>query len=63
MTKFKITYKVSSIPVSLKKLVVLEAKTPEEAWEEIRNQIGPKQKHSYLLNNIKNLQGIEQQEL
>ncbi|MEK6902009.1 MAG: hypothetical protein AABX02_00280 [archaeon] len=63
MVKFKITYRIPTIPVTLKKLVELKAKTPEEAWDEIRNQIGPNQKHHYLLNNIKNLAGIEQQEL
>jgi hypothetical protein len=63
MVKFKITYKNPTIPITLKKLVELKAKTPEEAWEEIRAQISTTGKHSYLLNNIKNLIGIEQQEL
>ena len=60
MVKFKITYKVQNIPVQLKKLVELKAKTPEEAWKEIKTDIN---KHNYLLGDIKNLIGIEQQEL
>jgi hypothetical protein len=60
MVKFKITYKTSNVPVQLKKLVKLEAKTPEEAYEEIKNNLN---EHKYLLNDIKNLQGIEQQEM
>ena len=63
MVKFKITYKNPAIPVSLKKLIELEAKTPEEAWAEIKKQISAKGKHGYLLGEIKNLIGIEQQEL
>ncbi len=63
MVKFKITYKIPTVPVPLKKLVGLEAKTPEEAWEEIKKQIKSKEKHGYLLGKIKNVIGIEQQEL
>jgi len=60
MVKFKITYKTPNIPVQLKKLIRLEAKTPEEAYEEIKNKI---HEHKYLLGDIKNLNGIEQQEM
>ena len=60
MVKFKITYKVPNIPVQLKKLINLKAKTPEEAWEEIKTNI---KKHNYLHGDIKSLVGIEQQEL
>ncbi|MFA6269020.1 MAG: hypothetical protein WCW13_06870 [archaeon] len=62
MVKFKVTYKNPSIPISLKKLVVLKAKTPEEAWEEIKSEINL-EKHAYLFKDIKNLVGVEQQEL
>ena len=60
MVKFKITYKNPNIPISLKKLIELKAKTPEEAWEEIKCEL---KKHDYLLGDIKNLHGVEQQEL
>jgi hypothetical protein len=60
MVKFKITYKNPNIPISLKKLVELKAKTPEEAWVEIKSEI---KKHDYLLGKIENLHGVEQQEL
>ena len=60
MVKFKITYKNPEIPISLKKLVRLKAKTPEEAYVEIKLSI---KNHDYLLGNIKNLIGVEQQEL
>ena len=63
MVKFKVTYKNPTIPITLKKLVELKAKTPEEAWEEIRTQITTTGKHRYLLGDIKNVMGIEQQEL
>jgi hypothetical protein len=49
--------------VPLKKLVELKAKTPEEAYAEIKSEINQKGKHAYLLRNINNTQGIEQQEL
>lgn len=62
MVKFKITYKNPKTPVQFKKLVELKAKTPEEAFEEIKTEINSK-KHDYLLGNVKNLVGIEQQEL
>ena len=59
MVKFKITYKNPEIPIPLKKLVKLRAKTPEEAWGEIKRNI---KKHNYLMGDIGNLRGIEQQE-
>ena len=59
MVKFKITYTNPTIPISLKKLVKLKARTPEEAWAEIKRNL---KNHDYLLGNIKNLKGVEQQE-
>jgi len=60
MVKFKVTYTNPAIPISLKKLVELKAKTPEEAWLEIKRNL---KNHDYLLGELKNLVGIEQQEL
>ncbi len=60
MVKFKVTYKNPTIPISLKKLIELQANTPEEAWAEIKTQLD---KHAYLLGDIRNLIGVEQQEL
>lgn len=62
MIKFKVTYKNPKIPISLKKLIELKANTPEEACEEIKNELNEK-KHGYLNKDIKNLLGVEQQEL
>ena len=63
MVKFKITYRNPNTPVQFKKLMELKAKTPEEALTEIKNQINFKGKYNFLLNDIKNLIGIEQQEM
>ncbi len=60
MVLFKVTYRNPSIPISLKKLVALSARTPEEAWDEIRTRLG---EHEYLCGDIGNLVGVEQQEL